>query len=172
MQAAPRKSLLAFSVSVGELAAPCSPAGKRLSSYSHSIAAGTCKHLNGRDSVPRLSIFTVISTVRIFRLGAIDGDSCRKGRGVLATMRREQQSMNQWLPKTSVTFIAPNIPPWDRASFLVRPARPRTAPATLLPPLDGAYIAPSQGKPPATGVIPGLRAPNPSTASSSVHQPV
>lgn len=54
----------------------------------------------------------------------------------------------------------------------VKPDRPRTVPATSLQPWDGAYSAPSLGKSPTTGVIPGLRVLNPSRESSSVHQRV
>ena len=43
-------------------------------SHSHSIISGTCKYLKDKDFVPRHSNFTVISTVRNFRLAPTDGD--------------------------------------------------------------------------------------------------
>jgi hypothetical protein len=45
--------------------------------HSHSIVSSTCKHLKDNDFMSRLSNFTVISIVRIFRLRAIEGDRCR-----------------------------------------------------------------------------------------------
>ena len=45
--------------------------------HSHSIVSGTYKHLKIRDFLAGYAKFTVTSTAKTFRLGAIDGDSCR-----------------------------------------------------------------------------------------------
>jgi hypothetical protein len=45
--------------------------------HSHSIVAGTYKHLKIRDFFSAYAKFTVTSTAKNFLLGAIDGDRCR-----------------------------------------------------------------------------------------------
>jgi hypothetical protein len=46
--------------------------------HSHSIVAGTSKHLQIRDLFSGCAALTVNSTAKTFRLRTIDGDRCRK----------------------------------------------------------------------------------------------
>jgi hypothetical protein len=53
------------------------------------VVAGTFKHLKDNDFVLGHSNFTVISTVRKLRLGAIGGNRTRKAYQRWQTIRRE-----------------------------------------------------------------------------------
>jgi len=73
---------------VHRLFRPCHTREAPWSGHSHSIVSDTHKDLNPRDFLPGYAKLTVRTSDENFRLGAIDGDRCRKGRTATAAVRR------------------------------------------------------------------------------------
>jgi len=84
---------------------PCEDRVAPWSGHSHSIVSGTHKHLEPRDFLSGYAKLTVRTTAKNFRLGAIDGDRCRKRPGS-ALLRGPCRDMR---PSVSCRRAAPEL---------------------------------------------------------------